>query len=157
MILRCRESCFFAPLANDRSSGTRWGGLRELIQITSPVGRLHRRRRWRAPGYILKVEKFRHIHLSRIPFGEARKVEAGFHQLKPRCVVGDGVRNVILFREWRNHDQWNPIAGIDEIASRPSAFGANIPRHEVGRFYPVRTDCRLRRHVIVETTELIVT
>src|SRR5271166_1372760 len=141
---------------NDTLSKRTGDKLGELIEIACPVRWLGGRRGRRCPGHVYEIEELSHIHLRRITLGKTGKIEACFHQLQPSRVVRYGVGNVILLGEWRNHQQRNSIPRINEVASRPSCFGANIPRKQVQWLDAIRTHGRLRWNMIVESAELII-
>jgi hypothetical protein len=89
----------------------------QVIEIAGAIGVLLRRNRRNLPGHIHQVEKLRHIYLGRVPIRERREIEAGFDELEDRGVVGDGMGNVVLLRERRDHNQGNAVPRVREIAS----------------------------------------
>src|ERR1035441_6832225 len=71
------------------------------------------------PGDVREIKELGHVHLGCVPLGETGNVKSCFNQLEPCRVVGDGVRDIVLFRKWRYHNQRYSISGVNKVTIRP--------------------------------------
>ena len=106
--------------------------------------------------HVHKIEELRHVRLGRIACGQARQVKASLDQLQHRRVVHNRVGHVVRLCERRNHNQRHPEPGHKKSTDWTRVVGANVRAENVGRILnAVRRDSRLRRHMVVESTGLV--
>src|SRR5215470_16230992 len=127
-----------------------------MVEIAGAACVLRRRCRRSHPGRMSKVEKLCHIHLSSITGGQAWQLEPRLHEFKNRGVIRDGVRYEILSCERRDDNQWHPITGVGKVTGGPRCRRANVAGLQVRWQDGVRSNCGLRRHMIIEPSEFVV-
>src|SRR5579859_2604907 len=133
---------------------------RQVIEITSSISELCRRRRRRLPRHAGKIEELRHVRLGGIARGETLQVEAGLNQLENRRIVHDRVRDEVPFGKRRNYNQREAISGELEIArwgGVDAAVGieADVSCAQVVRRNPIGAGHGLWRDVIIEAAAFI--